>query len=187
MNILFLDFDGVINTPIGIDENGNIIDDYNSVKDGKVNNYVAVKLIERLCREFDLRAVVESRGWRNYMETNPDGTIRYRPYKKYLENSGFDSSLVEGHVPFISDKGKGHEIDEYLKCHQVDKFIVIDDNDNCVGNSIVSDPSLLRFKNELIVCDGDRGFTEREYKKAQEILRKERTYVVEKFGEELEI
>ena len=51
MNVLFLDFDGVINTPVGIDEKGNIIDNYYSVADKKVNNFVAVKLIEQLCKK----------------------------------------------------------------------------------------------------------------------------------------
>ena len=55
MNILFLDFDGVINTPVGIDEKGNLIDRYYGTFDKKVNNFVAVKLIERLCRECDLK------------------------------------------------------------------------------------------------------------------------------------
>lgn len=182
MNILFLDFDGVINTPVGIDEKGNLIDRYYGTFDKKVNNFVAVKLIERLCRECDLRIVVQSRGWRNYIERNPDGTVRYRPYREYLENSGMDSSLVEGHVPYISNKGKGDEIDEYLRENQVDKFIVIDDNDN--GNGRVGDLTLLRFKDALIVCDGDRGFTEKEYKKALEILSRDRTYAVENKNQE---
>ena len=115
-----------------------------------------------------------------------DGSVRYRPYKEYLENSGMDSSLVEGHVPYIYNKGKGDEIDEYLRENQVDKFIVIDDNDN--GNGNVGDLTLLRFKDELIVCDGDRGFTEREYKKALEILAKDRTYILKgKCQDDLEI
>lgn len=186
MNVLFLDFDGVINTPVGIDEKGNLIDRYYGTFDKKVNNFVAVKLIERLCRECDLKIVVQSRGWRNYIERNPDGSVRYRPYKEYLENSGMDSSLVEGHVPYIYNKGKGDEIDEYLRENQVDKFIVIDDNDN--GNGNVGDLTLLRFKDELIVCDGDRGFTEREYKKALEILAKDRTYILKgKCQDDLEI
>ena len=173
MNVLFLDFDGVINTPVGIDEKGNIIDDYYPVSAGKVNNFVAVKLIEKLCRKYDLRIVVQSRGWRNYIERNPDGTVRYRPYREYLENSGMDSSLVEGHVPYISNKGKGDEIDEYLRENQVDKFIVIDDNDN---NGV--DKSLVRFGDNLIVCDGNRGFTEVEFKQAEEILSRENRYRV---------
>ena len=186
MNVLFLDFDGVINTPVGIDENGNLIDRYYGTFDKKVNNFVAVKLIERLCKECDLKIVVQSRGWRNYIERNPDGSVRYRPYKEYLENSGMDSSLVEGHVPYIYNKGKGDEIDEYLRENQVDKFIVIDDNDNGDGN--VGDLTLLRFKDELIVCDGDRGFTEREYKKALEILAKDRIYILKgKCQDDLEI
>lgn len=173
MNVLFLDFDGVINTPVGIDENGNIIDNYYSVAEGKVNNYVAVKLIEKLCKMYDLRIVVQSRGWRNYIGLDEHGKVRYRPYKSYLANSGMEDSLVEGHVPFFIDEGKGDEIDEYLSTHKVDKFIVIDDNDN---NGV--DKSLLRFGENLIVCDGDRGFTEREFKQAEDILSRENSYTV---------
>lgn len=173
MNVLFLDFDGVINTPVGIDENGNIIDDYYPVSTGKVNNFVAVKLIEKLCRKYDLRIVVQSRGWRNYLGLDENGNVRYRPYKTYLKNSGMDETLVEGHVPYLSSKEKGDEIDEYLSTHKVDKFIVIDDNDN---NGV--DKSLVHFGDNLIVCDGDRGFTEREFKQAEDVLSRENSYTV---------
>ena len=173
MNVLFLDFDGVINTPVGIDENGNIIDNYYSVADKKVNNFVAVKLIEQLCKKYNLRIVVQSRGWRNYIVPDEYGNVRYRPYKSYLVNSGMDESIIEGHVPFFKDEEKGDEIDDYLLKHKVEKFIVIDDNDN---NGV--DKSLLRFGDNLIVCDGDRGFTEREFKTAERILSRENKYQV---------
>ena len=179
MNILFLDFDGVINTPVGIDENGNLIDDYYPVSKGKVNNFVAVKLIEKLCKTHNLRIVVQSRGWRNYLERDKNGNVIYRPYKMYLSNSGMDSSLVEGHVPYLSEKGKGDEIDEYLLTHKVDNFIEIDDDDN---NGV--DESLVRFGEQLIVCDGDRGFTERELKKAEEILARDNKYKVKSVRED---
>ena len=179
MNVLFLDFDGVINTPVGIDEKGNIIDDYYPVSAGKVNNFVAVKLIEKLCRKYNLRIVVQSRGWRNFLGLDENGNVRYRPYRDYLKNSGMDESLVEGHVPYLSSKEKGDEIDEYLSTHKVDKFIVIDDNDN---NGV--DKSLVRFGDNLIVCDGNRGFTEVEFKQAEEILSRENRYRVKNVEDE---
>lgn len=179
MNIVFLDFDGVINTPVGIDENGNIINTYYQPSNGKVNNFVAVKLIEKLCKKYDFRIVVQSRGWRNYLGLDENGNVRYRPYKTYLANSGMDESLVEGHVPYLSRKDKGDEIDEYLCTHKVDKFIVIDDNDN---NGV--DESLLRFGENLIVCDGNRGFTEKEFKQAENLMLKERSYRVKSIDEE---
>ena len=173
MNVLFLDFDGVINTPIGIDKDGNIINDYNQVSDGKVNNFVAVKLIERLCMECDLKIVVQSRGWRNYLTLDANGNVRYRPYKSYLENSGMNGKLVIGHVPFLKDKHKGDEIDEYLSSHKVSKFIVIDDDDN---QGV--EPSLLRFGENLIVCNGSRGFTEKEFNEAKKILSRDNNYTL---------
>lgn len=179
MDVIFLDFDGVINTPVGIDENGKIIDSYYAPFNGKVNNFVAVKLIEKLCIEHDLRVVVSSRGWRNFIEKDENGNIRYRPYKNYLKNSGMDDSLVEGHVTFLSDLEKGDEIEEYLKTHKVDRFIVIDDDDN-----LGVDESLLRFKDNLIVCNGNRGFTDAEYKLAEEILRREDRRIKNKKVEE---
>lgn len=168
MNVLFLDFDGVINTPVGIDENGNIIDDYNSPADGKVNNFVAVKLIERLCDEEDLKIVVSSKGWRNYLERNPDGSVRYKPYKTYLVNSGMREELVLGHTPFFSNTGKTEEIDAYLSENKVDRYIVIDDTDNG------GEPELNKFKGHLILCDGDRGFTEENYKIAKKLLERQK-------------
>lgn len=179
MDVLFLDFDGVINTPVGIDENGNIIDNYYSTVDGKVNNFVAVKLIEKLCKSNGLRIIVSSRGWRNYLQRDDEGNVVYRPYKDYLRNSGMDESIVEGHVIFLSDLDKGDEIEEYLLSHKVGRFIVVDDDDN-----MGVDKSLLRFKDNLIVCDGNRGFTEREYRLAEDILRRDDIINKKKLSEE---
>lgn len=164
MNVLFLDFDGVINTPVGIDENGNIIDNYFGPGDGKVNNFVAVKLLERLCDKEDLKIVVSSKGWRNYIERNPDGTIRYRPYRKYLINSGLRDDLILGHTPFFSDTGKTEEIDAYLLEHKIDRYLVIDDTDNG------GEEKLNKFKGHLILCDGNRGFTEKDFEEAVRLL-----------------
>ena len=90
-----------------------------------------------------------------------------------------DDSLVEGHVTFLSDLEKGDEIEEYIKTHKVDRFIVIDDDDN-----LGVDESLLRFRDNLIVCNGNRGFTDTEYKLAEEILIREDRRIKSKKVEE---
>ena len=59
------------------------------------------------------------------------------------------------------------------------EFIVIDDNDN---NGV--DKSLVRFGDNLIVCDGNRGFTEVEFKQAEEILSRENRYRVKNVEDE---
>ena len=52
--------------------------------------------------------------------------------------------------------------------NKVDRYIVIDDTDNG------GEPELNKFKGHLILCDGDRGFTEENYKIAKKLLERQK-------------
>ena len=73
MNVIFLDFDGVINTSSGYDVDGSYREDYNNPKDGKVNNYDAIKLLNKLCKEKKMAVVVDCKRWRNTQEKDENG------------------------------------------------------------------------------------------------------------------
>ena len=102
-NVLFLDFDGVIN-----------ID---------VNNYgrkpfdpSCMENINRLCKTYDLRIVVIS-SWKKYPN-----------YQKLLYDSGLDRSVtVLGKTETVNGP-REEEIKKYLADHiYIDRFIILDD------------------------------------------------------------
>ncbi len=163
MNIVFLDFDGVINTPTGYDVNGSFRDNFNSVRDGRVNNYNAVKLVNRLCLENDLSIVVTSKsGWRYSFRKDDKGNYTINNYKRILYDSGIDEhAFIYSHTP-ATDFSKDMEIKIFLEKHKdIDKFIILDDS---------REEFSYELSQFLVLCDTNRGFTEREYKKAVELM-----------------
>ena len=98
MNIVFLDYDGVVNTPIV---------DGTPIKmcypsDNRVNNTTAVKLIQQLCEDCNCHIVVIS-SWR--YETN---------YAECLYNSGLSRNIqIIEFMPNETDKLK--IINNYLQ------------------------------------------------------------------------
>ncbi len=101
-NVLFLDYDGVIN-----------IDPYNF--GNKPYDEHCMANVNRLCKEFNLKIVVSS-SWKNY----PD-------YQSRLYVSGLDESItILGKTDTFGFREE--EIKEYIKEHiHINKFIVLDD------------------------------------------------------------
>ena len=121
-NILFLDFDGVVNTPL-LDAKSQSWK-MNFPSDGCVNNKEAVALISKFCKAFDFNIVVTS-DWR---------LDRANTWRQCLHNSGLDSSVqIVGNTPNLwctsLEFGRGHEIKQWLSEHpEVKNFIIIDDD-----------------------------------------------------------
>ena len=133
MNVIFLDFDGVINTSSGYDVDGSYRQDYNNPSDGKVNNYNAIKLLNKLCKEKKMAVVVDCKRWRN----------------------------TYGHTP-ATDFNKDMEIKIYLEKHkEIEKFIILEDNPSEISREL---------QNFMVICNKDKGFTEREYSYAIRLL-----------------
>lgn len=101
-NVVFLDFDGVINIKPH---------DF----DGTFKNQDAIYYLNKLCLETGFKIVVCS-SWRNHMD-----------YKEFLYNSGLDKSIEILGKTGSSYHGKEFEIKKYLDEHLINKFIVIDD------------------------------------------------------------
>ena len=80
LNIVFLDYDGVVNTPIWNSSGTNCT--FNFPEDNKVNNFQSVQWVSEFCQKFNYKIVVSS-SWRFY--TN---------YKDCLYNGGFGEIAV---------------------------------------------------------------------------------------------
>lgn len=151
MNIVFLDYDGVVNTLMFGKKNTDT-PYFNFPDDGKVNNYQAVKWLEKLCKEFDAKIVVTST-WRLYDN-----------YKECLYNGGLSKDIeIIGRTDDIGEEfyKRPKEIKKYLNEHkEIEQFVILDDEWLDVGN-------LYELNDHLVKTETYRGFDCYEYEKAR--------------------
>lgn len=152
MNIIFLDYDGVVNNIIWDPERGRA--DYSHPFMGKVNNWQAVQWLSEFCEKYDYKIVVTST-WRlhpNYKECLIAGGLR-------------DDIEILGCVGRLS-AGRGAEIMEYLSQHpEVEKWLVLDDEDCSVGHE--------KIKDHQVLCTTNAGFNLEEFELAELLDRKQ--------------
>ncbi len=136
MNIVFLDYDGVVNTPMW-DADGEHCR-YNFPLDNKVNNFQAVQWVSEFCQTCGYDIVVTST-WRSYDN-----------YKDCLINGGLRTGIkILGRTPYVLNKERGDEIQKYLDDHpEVENFLIFDD-DSDMGNLV----------DHLIKTDNKIGFS----------------------------
>lgn len=146
MNVVFLDYDGVVNIPMW-DDNGEHCN-YGHPFGGKVNCFQAVQWVSEFCQQFDYSIVVTS-SWR--MSKN---------YKECLINGGLRKGIkILGRTRRLDDKHRGDEIQEYLDRHpEIDKFIIFDD-----------ETDMGHLKDHLLKCNSVVGFTLVEFENAKQL------------------
>ena len=150
MNVVFLDYDGVVNTPQwsinALDQRW--VCNFNSEFDGRVNDTQAVQWLSEFCEKYGYAIVVTST-WR-----------RAKNYKECLFNAGLrDGIEIIGCTPLIHNGTRGKEIGEWLKVHpEVDKYLIFDD-DTDMGDHI----------DHLVKCDCTVGFKMNEFNKAEQL------------------
>lgn len=163
MNVLFLDYDGVINTSKGTYEDGNKqLVGYYTPKDGMVNNYYAVKNVSKFCIEYGYVIVVTS-NW-----------SRFPNYKECLTNSGLDPSVSiigktakvfnANHVNFESNRER--EIAVFLRQNQVEKYIILDDS---ALSDIEMNGEIYQLSEHIVKCNPDYGFNKYRFDQAVKI------------------
>ena len=104
-NIVFLDFDGVLNLDI-VNYTGN------------ANSRIPMKNLNKICLDYNFSIVVIS-SWRSSLN-----------YRELLYESGLDSRIKILGATEVLGKSKEIEIIEYLENHNnINKFIVLDDGD----------------------------------------------------------
>ncbi len=147
--IVFLDFDGVINTRFYYYENGKLCGKFYHEEDMKVNNTNAINLLNKLCLETNSNIVVTS-SWRKHKSQNNDFST-----EKVLINSGLDKQICVLEDAPILDTSIGDEVRLWLlkNNYPLDHpFIILDDG---------CDPK--EFSDRYIKTSFDDGFTEKEY------------------------
>lgn len=117
MKVIFLDYDGVVNTLWFNDVNGEPRFDFPN--DNRVNNTQAIAWLNKLCRETGAKIVVSST-WRLYDN-----------YKECLYNAGLNKDIeILGRTKKLGT-ARGIEIQDWLDEHQelnIEKFVILDDD-----------------------------------------------------------
>lgn len=149
MNVVFLDYDGVVNTPMW-DSDGKHCR-FNTADDNKVNNFQAVQWVSHFCQECGYDIVVTST-WRSFNN-----------YKECLVNGGLrDGVKILGRTPYVPCGERGDEIQKYLDENpEVENFLIFDD-DSDMGN----------FIDRLIKVDSTIGFSMYNYGDAVKLHNK---------------
>lgn len=149
--IIFLDYDGVVNTPMWNDKGTKCT--YNFPSDGKVNNFQAVQWISECCQKFHYDIVVTST-WR--MKDN---------YKDCLINGGLRPGIeILGRTDDLWDSDhhtcRGDEIAKYLAEHpEVNYYMIIDDENDMLDEQ----------EDHLIQTNGYVGFNLSDFTRFEKI------------------
>lgn len=148
MNVIFLDYDGVVNTPMWALRDGEWRCSFNFPHDNAVNNLQAVQWVSEFCEKYGYSIVVSST-WRH--EDN---------YKECLINGGLRPGIeIIGKTPYITCGQRGDEIGKWLADHpDVDQYLIFDD-----------DTDMTVHKDRLVKCDTGSGFLFPEFQRAEEL------------------
>lgn len=152
--IIFLDFDGVVNTPIWDTYNGKFKCSFSKPTDGRVNNFQAICWLNELHRLIKYKIVVSS-SWR-YL-------CKEVSYSQCLYNSGLDKNIkIIGCIPVLPNRNKNDEINQWLN-----------ENKNVVDNYVILDdiPNLADHNSKLIRCNYNHGFGADELKRVIRIFK----------------
>lgn len=153
--VIFLDYDGVVNTPMWNDKGTKCT--YNFPRDGKVNNFQAVQWISECCQKFHYDIVVTST-WR--MKAN---------YKDCLINGGLRPGIeILGRTERLWNQDnhtcRGDEIAKYLANHpEINYYMIIDDEDDMLPEQ----------KDHFIQTNDDVGFNIADFKRFEQIYMKD--------------
>ncbi len=144
-NIIFLDFDGVLNIFIQNNESWDI----NYPSDGCLNNIDAIKYLNELHDEVNYSIVITS-SWR-YIDKEKKFSFNC---SDILYNSGLNANInILGNTPMLDTGTREDEIKAWLEDNNYNnKFLIIDDEDNPFS----------KLKEHLILCDPEFGLTEYE-------------------------
>jgi len=125
MKIIFLDFDGVLNSSSFILNQRKLKGMKGMMKDEDWLNPVMIGRLNAIIIATDAKVVISS-DWRL------DGTIEY--HTKLLKSLGFAGEIIN-QTPVIPDQSRSEEIQMWLHYSkeiddEVESFVVLDDDDN---------------------------------------------------------
>lgn len=147
MNVVFLDYDGVVNIAMWNEKGTRCF--FNFPENDKVNHFQAVQWVSEFCQKFDYKIVVTST-WR-----------RWSNYKDCLINGGLREGVeILGRTEEIWDGTRGEEIQKYLDEHpEIDNYLIFDDEYDFTDEQ----------SEHLVQCEIDVGFNLERYNVASRL------------------
>lgn len=148
MNVVFLDYDGVVNIPMWV-RRGDLWEcKYNFPSDGRVNSDQCVQWVSEFCERAGYDIVVSST-WRD----DPN-------YKEFLWKAGLRPSIkILGKTPHSRTYMRGDEITLWLEKHpEVENYLIFDD-----------DADMTCHMEHLVQCKTSSGFRLEEYTQAMRL------------------
>ena len=150
MNILFLDYDGVVNTPMWNEEGTHFR--FGFPEDERVNNFQNLQWVSEFCEKYNFSIVVTST-WRFITPW----------YKECLYNGGLRKDIkIVGCTDIDNTGDRELEIAGYLALHEeIEKYLIFDDYEN-----------FKYLRDHVVLCDTDLGFNILKFDEAEELYEK---------------
>lgn len=147
MNVIFLDFDGVVNTPMWEKTECGWKCQYGQPEGGRVNNEQAVQWVSDFCEKCGYKIVISST-WRQ--------TLSLEECRICLVNAGLrDGIEVYSATPVLHGE-RGSEISQWLQRHsEVTGYLIFDD-----------DSDMTVHMDRLVKCNCYTGFLGNQYNMA---------------------
>ena len=163
-NVVFLDYDGVVNRKMWTEVDGKWVCRYGYPEDGRVNDSQAVQWVSEFCDRYGYDIVVTST-WRKYPE-----------WEQSLRNAGLRTGIRILGATSLPTRDRAEEISDYLAAHpDIGAYLVFDDNQALLRRKPHAEAEACSLPEadgshaeHLILCCSDRGFGEAEYEKAVE-------------------
>lgn len=152
MNIVFLDFDGVIVNPATCQKNGDTEEPYTFFDKDSCD------LVKKLCEESNARIVISS-SWRLHHSQDAIQSILNAVCSNlgyYLHDDWQTHHMDIGH--------RALEIREWLSEHPNNQFLILDDNP--IKDNDGQEP----YSKYTVTTDHDEGFTVENYEMAKEFF-----------------
>ena len=137
---IFLDIDGVLNTTKDWDKMYSL-------------NNKCISAFTKLLSRIDNTKIVLVSSWREgWNESGLNNTPQIKELSNIIENAG---AAIVGKTKYSPDKDRTAEINHYLKWHENDSYIILDDDINEYKTSIQN----------LYIINSTYGITEKDVKK----------------------
>lgn len=155
MNVVFLDFDGVINTAFWEQNQSKWKTFLGHPEYERVSNIQAILWVSEFCKKYNYSIVVTST-WKRFCD-----------YQKCLRKSGLDSGIkILGHTENFYDgmhtiHGRSAEIADYLFTHpEIERYLIFDDENI---PSVIINNRAFDLKKHLVLCNSFNGFLHAEF------------------------
>lgn len=161
MNVVFLDYDGVINTPCWKHDSSGWHTFLCYPGDGYVNNTQAIQWVSEFCQKHNYGIVVSST-WKRF--SNWQECLQTSGLRPGIEIVGRTKNLSNEYNTFVT-RGRSEEIATYLFSHpEVERYLIFDDEDI---HSVTIESYTFNLKEHLVHCNYFNGFLGTEYFRAQ--------------------